>query len=133
MRISDWSSDVCSSDLHLKDELGDLLFQVVFYARWRAGRVNHREAAAKRATGEPIFSLAEWSEAQRRRRENWGNRRWLRRPVRRRIITPMLSGFLPLAPFNAPRFRYKSTVRTTNNTPRRGKAGRRIEWEKGVT
>src|SRR3546814_3624498 len=44
MRISDWSSDVCSSDLvadaiarrdmaDLKDELGDLLLQVVFHAR----------------------------------------------------------------------------------------------------
>src|SRR3546814_9164672 len=45
MRISDWSSDVCSSDLEvadaierrdlpaLKDELGDLLLQVVYHSQ----------------------------------------------------------------------------------------------------
>src|SRR3546814_2409787 len=37
MRISDWSSDVCSSDLGdpaaICDELGDLLLQVVFHAQ----------------------------------------------------------------------------------------------------
>src|SRR3546814_10932204 len=33
MRISDWSSDVCSSDLHLTTVLGDHVEKVVHHAR----------------------------------------------------------------------------------------------------
>src|SRR3546814_9536903 len=33
MRISDWSSDVCSSDLQRIEEFGDLLFAVVNFGR----------------------------------------------------------------------------------------------------
>jgi len=37
-------------------------------------------ATAKRAMGVPILSGSPWSAAERRRRQNWGNRRSLRRP-----------------------------------------------------
>src|SRR3546814_877640 len=36
--------------------------------------------------GVPILLAAEWSEAQRRRRQNWGHRRSLTQPVRRRML-----------------------------------------------
>src|SRR3546814_5907878 len=40
----------------------------------------------QRAMGVPILLAAEWSEAQRRRRQNWGHRRSLTQPVRRRML-----------------------------------------------
>ena len=52
------------------------------------GRAGSRTAKRprERAMGVPILSAAERSEAQRRRRQNWGHHRSLTQPVRRRML-----------------------------------------------